>query len=218
MRNCAIIYLLIICSLHPFQQNYIYRYPSICSAVPPCAPVQLETDLKADPQDLDALKFVLHTIADTCAMRMDVELSYLDTMERYRTLKRYAIPVPAEEMSKANLVADRWQALLIEAKTKDLRLLKVKETFREVTKQQAVEFHEALRNMEAAFKASGPGNANTPLEDGVRLLSECQQQVQVNTITAVLGFMWFLSDGDRFPALHHMVDRTKDCAIHSPQG
>lgn len=142
---------------------------------------QLETDLRADPQDLDALKFVLNTIADISGMGMDIELSYLDTMERYRTLQQYGIPVPPDEMAKAEGIARRWQALFIEAKTKDLCLVKVKERFREVTKEQAVEFHAELKEMEVAFKASGPGNSNTELEDGMRLLAEYQQRVQVKS-------------------------------------
>ena len=114
-------------------------------------------------------------------MGMDVELDYLDVMERYRTLQHYGIPVPAEEMTKAEGVACRWQALVVEAKTKDLCLVEVKERFREVTKEQAVEFHHELKGMEAAFKATGPGNPNTQLEDGVRLLAEYQDRVQVRS-------------------------------------
>lgn len=141
--------------------------------------LQLETDLRADPQDLDALKFVLNTIADISEMGMDIELSYLDTMERYRTLQQYDIPVPPDEMAKAKGIAHRWQALFIEAKTKDLCLVRVKERFREVTKEQALDFHTQLKEMEATFKATGPGNSNTELEDGVLLLAEYQRRVQV---------------------------------------
>lgn len=110
---------------------------------------------------------------------MDVELRYLDAMERYRTLEQYAIPVPPAEMVKAQGIACRWQALFIEAKTKDMCLVKVKEEFREVTKDEAAKFHDELKNMEVSFKTTGPGNSNTPLEDGVRLLTEYQDRLQV---------------------------------------
>lgn len=147
----------------------------------------METDLGADPQDLEALKFVLNTIADISGMGMDIELSYLDTMERYRTLRQYAISVPAEEMAKAEGIASRWQSLFIEAKTKDLCLVKVKERFREVTKEQAVQFHDELKELEVSFKANGPGNSNTQLEDGVVLLAEYQDRVQVRTSQVETG-------------------------------
>ncbi|CAM9103575.1 unnamed protein product [Discosporangium mesarthrocarpum] len=139
---------------------------------------ELEEDLRSDPEDLDGLKFVLNTIADVSGMGMDVELNFLDVMERYRTLQQYSIPVPAEEMTRAESIADRWQSLFIEAKTKDLCLVKVKEQFREVTKQQALDFHADLKNMEREFKATGPGNSSTQLEDGVRLLAEYEEKVQ----------------------------------------
>lgn len=113
-------------------------------------------------------------------MGMDIELGYLDVMERYRTLQQYSIPVPNDEMAKAQGMARRWQSLFIEAKTKDLCLVKVKERFREVTKEQAVQLHEELKEMEAAFRTTGPGNPNTQLEDGVRLLAEYEERVQVS--------------------------------------
>lgn len=112
-------------------------------------------------------------------MGMDIELGYLDVMERYRTLQQYGIPVPNEEMAKAQGMARRWQSLFIEAKTKDLCLVTVKERFREVTKQQAIQFHQEVKEMEVAFRTTGPGNSNTQLEDGVRLLAEYEERVQV---------------------------------------
>ena len=167
--------------LAPSQYVDDLKKPNVVVAPLPMLMLQLETDLRADPQDLDALKFVLNTIADISGMGMDIELSYLDTMERYRTLQQYDIPVPADEMAKAEGIARRWQALFVEAKTKDLCLVKVKERFREVTKEQAVQFHAELKEMEVTFKATGPSNSNTELEEGVRLLAEYQQRVQVNS-------------------------------------
>lgn len=172
---------------------------------------QLETDLRADPQDLDALKFVLNTIADICGMGMDIELSYLDTMERYRTLQQYDIPVPADEMAKAQDIASRWQALFIEAKTKDLCLVKVKDQFREVTKQQAVEFHEALKEMETSFKATGPGNSSTELEDGVRLLAEYQDKVQASASAYSLGPPIQLTTHVHGPCVDKRVEIDRTC-------
>ncbi|CAN0031129.1 unnamed protein product, partial [Ectocarpus sp. 12 AP-2014] len=174
---------------------------------------QLEADLRADPQDLDALKFVLNTIADISGMGMDIELSYLDTMERYRTLQQYDIPVPPDEMAKAQGIAIRWQALFMEAKTKDLRLVRVKERFREVTKEQAVGFHAELKEMEATFKATGPGNSNTELEDGVRLLAEYQQRVQVVCMARKLELVnaegLFGLDTTEYPELQRVVSELK---------
>lgn len=113
-------------------------------------------------------------------MGMDIELGYLDIMERYRTLRQYAIPVPTDEMTEAFRMASRWHELVLEAKTKDLCLLKVKEQFRQVTRKQAADFHEHLKEMEISFKANGPGSPGIQLENGVDLLAEYQQRVQVS--------------------------------------
>ncbi|KAH8092928.1 dynein light chain binding protein [Aureococcus anophagefferens] len=108
-----------------------------------------EKDMAIEPEDLEALKFVLNTITTITDESMDMELKYFDVMERYRTLQRYDVAVAEEESSVAAGLAARWHALYCTAKTKDLRLAKVKEEFREVTTQQA---------------------ADVTLEDGVALL------------------------------------------------
>lgn len=160
----------------------VSHVPPVCTCCL-CRPTsdahQLELNLRIDPQDLDTLKFVLHIIAEINGLGMEVELGYLDILERYRTLRRYGIPVAAEEMTEASSIARRWKDLFIEAKTKDLSLVRVKEKFRDVTRNQAIQFHEELKEIEKTFRANGPGNPNTPLEDGVRLLAEYSQRVQV---------------------------------------
>jgi hypothetical protein len=52
---------------------------------------KLEADLSQEPTDLEQLKFVLNAIAAVANSRMDMELEYLDVMERYRTLKHYEV-------------------------------------------------------------------------------------------------------------------------------
>jgi dynein heavy chain, axonemal len=47
--------------------------------------------LSQEPTDLEQLKFVLNAIAAVANSRMDMELEYLDVMERYRTLKHYEV-------------------------------------------------------------------------------------------------------------------------------
>lgn len=37
------------------------------------------------------LKFVLQTVATICASSMDMELEYIDVVERYHTLVRYKV-------------------------------------------------------------------------------------------------------------------------------
>ncbi|KAH8092699.1 dynein light chain binding protein [Aureococcus anophagefferens] len=68
-----------------------------------------EKDMAIEPEDLEALKFVLNTITTITDESMDMELKYFD----------------------------RWPRST--AAGEDLRLAKVKEEFREVTTQQAAD-------------------------------------------------------------------------------
>jgi dynein heavy chain, axonemal len=52
---------------------------------------QWQEDLGHDTKDLVELKFVLQTVATICENSMDMELEYVDVVERYQTLVRYKV-------------------------------------------------------------------------------------------------------------------------------
>jgi len=52
---------------------------------------QWRDDLGHDTQSLSELKFVLQTVATICENSMDMELEYMDVIERYQTLNRYKV-------------------------------------------------------------------------------------------------------------------------------
>ena len=58
----------------------------------------LEENIGSDTSDIDSLKFVLNVVAEIKGIVQETELEIADITERYRTLKRYDIPVPKEEM------------------------------------------------------------------------------------------------------------------------
>jgi dynein heavy chain len=136
----------------------------------------LESDLATDPKDLDSLKFVLNSIASIQEMGMDMELQYSSMFEQYRTLGHYAISVPEAERKEAISMEERWCQLVRDSKTKDLRLIKVKEQFRDVTRQDAVDFGQACKDLKGRYMANGPGNADD-LDDGVTLASDYEQEL-----------------------------------------
>ena len=76
----------------------------------------------------------------------------------------------AAELETASNLATRWRGLFCAAKTKDLRLARVKEEFREVTTTQTAEFAEELKDIRREFYDSGPAASKVALEDGVHLL------------------------------------------------
>jgi len=87
------------------------------------------------------------------------------------------VSIAETEKQDALTIAERWRQLVVDAKTRDLRLVFVKEQFREVTKQQAVDFQEELKDLKRAFYGSGPGAPSIELEKGVELVEEYQKQL-----------------------------------------
>ena len=79
--------------------------------------------------------------------------------------------------SLAATLDQRWHKLFCDSKTKDLRLGKVKEQFREVTKTQAVEFQDEIKALETEFYKSGPGSSGLTLDDGVEIVKEYKRMI-----------------------------------------
>ena len=111
----------------------------------------------------------ISTVADET---MDSELLFTDIAERYRVCERYRIAIPEGEAEAARTLSERWHRLFCDSKTKDLRLQQVKEQFREVTKDQAVEFKASTKQMLREFLDAGPGISSISLEDGSELLDQ----------------------------------------------
>ena len=95
---------------------------------------------------------------------------YADVSERYRTLERHSVNIEANELSLAHSLAEKWRDLYVFARTKDLRLAKVKEDFRAVTTEQSEAFQEELKELRTQFYSDGPIAGKVSLEEGVLLM------------------------------------------------
>lgn len=129
-------------------------------------------NIAAETTDIEQLKFVLNCIAEIQEMTLDVELEILDINERYRTLVRYNINVPPEEVDNASNLDKLWRKLYVDARTRDLRLVDTKDTFRKVTVEDDVAFRAELETMRKEFLDAGPGVSSISLDDGVDLLKQ----------------------------------------------
>jgi len=96
----------------------------------------------------------------------------LRSAQRYSTLTRYEVRVDAHELETALGLAARWHKLWVDSKTKDLRLVDVKDEFREVTKVQALEFITESVATRKKFLERGPGSSNISLVEGNQLLDD----------------------------------------------
>ena len=100
---------------------------------------------------------------------------YADVCERYRTLERHSVAIETNELSLAHSLAEKWRELYVFARTKDLRLAKVKEDFRAVTTEQCTLFQEELKALRTQFYAEGPIAGKISLEEGVLLMVDYAQ-------------------------------------------
>ena len=95
---------------------------------------------------------------------------YADVCERYRTLERHSVAIETNELELAHSLAEKWRELYVFARTKDLRLAKVKEDFRAVTTEQSEAFQEELKALRTQFYSDGPIAGKVTLEEGVLLM------------------------------------------------
>jgi dynein heavy chain len=148
---------------------------------------RLQDDLTTNPVDLETLKFVLQTITRIAEKNVDTELAMRDMVERYRTLGMYGLEVEPHESDVVVKTPGRWQQLIIDSKTKDMRMVAVKDKFREVTKNDAVEFAARCKVTLNGFLAKGPGNpgdlkdahghsTGMDLDSGMSLLEDYTRQ------------------------------------------
>jgi len=148
---------------------------------------KLEEDIALDTPTLEELKFVLNTIAEVTSLVQEVELEIEDITERYRTLKRYDIAIPEDELEAAMNIQKRWKTLYINARTRDLRLIDTKNKFRIVTAQQDIDFREELTKLRTQFLDCGPGVSSVSLEQGVELMAEYKTTLaRLNKVKAEL--------------------------------
>ena len=109
---------------------------------------------------------------------VSVPRRYADVGERYRTLERHSVNIDAHELQLAHSLAEKWRELYVFARTKDLRLAKVKEDFRAVTTEQSEAFQEELKELRTQFYSDGPIAGKVSLEEGVLLMVDYAQTLQ----------------------------------------
>jgi dynein heavy chain len=139
---------------------------------------RVEHTVRGSTDTLEELKQVLNGVLGTGESRIDDEVKASNLVERYGTLRSFGIDVPESEMEEALHSLSRCQNLYVEARTRDLRLKKVKDNFREVTRQNEIEFREEVREVRRLFLDAGPGTSSITLDEGLDLLKDYQKQMK----------------------------------------
>ncbi|KAJ3018931.1 Dynein heavy chain 10, axonemal [Thoreauomyces humboldtii] len=138
-----------------------------------------EADLQREPQTLDDLTFVLNRIADIRSASENIEISYRDIMEAYRTLRMYNIEVDPIELEAGTSLPQTWNNMLLRAKEVDDGLVAVKRQFTETTESQVRAFQADLKKLKDDFTLNGPGAMDVEMDRGLQLLKEAKDTIAV---------------------------------------
>jgi dynein heavy chain, axonemal len=133
---------------------------------------EMRTAIDVKPQDLAQLKAVLSAVALVADSKVEMELLAADVAERYRTLGAHGVEVDEAELAAALAAAQSWQDTVDAALTKDARLVKVKEKFRAVTKDDVAAFVAECDAAKKDFVSSGPTSPGITLAAGLQLLAD----------------------------------------------
>ncbi|XP_025092040.1 dynein heavy chain 10, axonemal-like isoform X1 [Pomacea canaliculata] len=135
-------------------------------------------DLERVTVDLEDLTFVLSAISDIKAMSYDVEVRYVDIIERFRVLRQYGLEVTDEEFQEANNFPRVWEELLLKAKTTDGNLIPSKRKFIKITQQMVTEFRAKIVEFYQRFVLEGPGVVGDDLDIGLQMMTAYQQELE----------------------------------------
>lgn len=133
----------------------------------------MNTALDVPPTDLVTLKAVLAAVQHVLDQKIPMEFAIADVQERYRTLRLHGIEgLDATEVTKADALHLSWQATVDAALTRDVRLVKVKAQFTEVTKADVAAFSASADELRTAYHATGPTSLGITLTQGLAMMAD----------------------------------------------
>ena len=92
------------------------------------------------PKNGDELETVLAAISTIWGMSLEVEITYREIEERYRTLQMYGLKIEKKQVEAARALPDRWTAIFKRSKEVHFRVTPLKEKYTEITKMQILKF------------------------------------------------------------------------------
>ena len=97
------------------------------------------------PKNGDELETVLAAISTIWGMSLEVEITYREIEERYRTLQMYGLKIESKQVEAARALPDRWTAIFKRSKEVHFRVTPLKEKYTEITKMQILKFLKEVR-------------------------------------------------------------------------
>ena len=136
--------------------------------------VDFNMQLDVNPHDLLELKRVLKSVSIILESELKIQLQIHNLLAKYDLLDHYDL-LPAtspegnthEYADMKGLAAD-WRKLILDAKTKDLKLASIKEHFKGDTEKQTEAFRQKCADTLEEFTASGPARPQGDLKKGMK--------------------------------------------------
>ena len=168
--------------------------------------------LEDNPTSIVGLKALLNSISQIKSHSMIMEFRISEVVEKFRTLSMYKQAIDAEYMAEAFDLEAKWKELITDAKNKDAELIVSKQEFAKETQGEVAQFKAGLVILYKEYKETGPGSANTSLDDGLDLLESYKEKIaQLNRKKEelVLAEKLFNLDISNFPELVHIEEENK---------
>jgi dynein heavy chain len=137
---------------------------------------RFSSDMKRELQERADLEFVLqviNTIRDT-SVQMERQMDEIE--ERSRTLKVFDLPQPEGVPALIATFRQRWAAILEESAKLDISLQGTKEKFKQLTLTEVDSFVDEVVKFAERFEREGPGNPETPMDQGLQLVLKYKQE------------------------------------------
>lgn len=131
---------------------------------------KMRLEIDNEPNDINMMKFVLSAIGRVEGCDMDMQLRAREIAEQYETLRLWEYPLEDDMYSNAISLLEKWALLLNHAKSKDLRMMKVKEDYKRRTYEKTAEFKLHVKTLLKNFETNGPTSMNVNLTEGSKKL------------------------------------------------
>ncbi len=138
----------------------------------------LQSNLICDPVSMEELKKVMESIKSILSLNMNMELLCRQLKHRYDVLIGYGFDIPNDEKLRAFAISSHWHNLVINARTKDLRLYDTKAKFQSITQRSCEEFMKVCQLEKQKFLKDGPGTSASSLNDGLKLMDVWELNIE----------------------------------------
>ncbi|OHS98802.1 Dynein heavy chain family protein [Tritrichomonas foetus] len=137
---------------------------------------QYTNDMKRELKERSDLEFVLQVINKARDNSVTMERQMDEIEERSRTLTIFKLPQPEGTGELIKAFRQRWATIMDDSAKLDVSLQETKEKFKQYTLKEVDQFTIEVGNFSDKFEKEGPGNPETPMDQGLQLVLQYKQE------------------------------------------